>query len=141
MRERERLEALRPERPKERVDRGLSNGSVNKTLKVLAMILDDAIETGYVEVNVARGKRRRLKESRPRRTWLELSDVRAILDAAGWHRALLATMILVGLRVGELTALRWRDIDLASARLNLAESKTDAGRRTVDVTPWLLDEL
>jgi len=50
-------------------------------------------------------------------------------------------MILAGLRVGELTALRWRDVDLASARLNVAESKTDAGRRTVGVTPWLLDEL
>ena len=32
-------------------------------------------------------------------------------------------------------------VDLANARLNVAESKTDAGRRTVDVTPWLLDEL
>jgi len=48
----------------------------------------DAIEAGYIETNVARGKRRRLKESRPRRTWLELSDVRAILAAAGKHRAL-----------------------------------------------------
>jgi integrase len=50
-------------------------------------------------------------------------------------------MILAGVRVGELTALRWRDVDLANARLNVAESKTDAGVRTVDVTPWLLDEL
>ena len=141
LRERERLEALRRERPKERIERGLSNGSVNKTLKALAMILDDAIEAGYIETNVVRGKRRRLKESKPRRTWLELSDVRAILDAAGKHRALLATMILAGLRVGELTALRWRDVDLANARLNISESKTDAGRRTVEVTPWALDEL
>jgi integrase len=50
-------------------------------------------------------------------------------------------MILAGLRVGELTALRWRDVDLTSARLNVAESKRDAGRRTIGVTPWLLDEL
>ena len=141
LRERERLEALQRERPKERVERGLSNGSINKTLKVLAIVLDDAIEAGHIETNVARGKRRRLKESKPRRTWIELEEVRAILDAAGTHRALLATMILAGLRVGELTALRWSAVDLANARLNVAESKTDAGRRTVDVTPWLLDEL
>lgn len=30
---------------------------------------------------------------------------------------------------------------MANARLNVAESKTEAGCRTVDVTPWLLDEL
>ena len=94
------------------------------------MVLDDAIEAGHIETNVARGKRRRLKESKPRRTWLELEEVRAILDAAGTHRALLATMILAGLRVGELTALRWSAVDLANARLNVAESKTDAGRST-----------
>lgn len=50
-------------------------------------------------------------------------------------------MILAGLRVGELTALRWRNVDLANARLDVSDAKTDAGRRTIDVTPWLLDEL
>ena len=47
----------------------------------------------------------------------------------------------VGRRVGELCSLRWRDVDLASGKLAVADSKTDAGRRVVDVTPMLLDEL
>ena len=50
-------------------------------------------------------------------------------------------MILAGLRVSELTALRWREVDLASGRLHVADSKTDAGRRTVDLSPDLRDEL
>jgi integrase len=54
---------------------------------------------------------------------------------------LLATMILGGLRVGELCALRWRAVDLARGRLSVEDSKTDAGRRVVDVSPLLLDEL
>jgi integrase len=121
--------------------RPLSNGSINATLKVLAQVLDDAVEFGYVETNVANGKRRRLKASKPKRTWLELVEVRALLDAAGDHRALLATMILGGLRVSELCQLVWADVDLAAAKLRVVDSKTDAGVRVVDVIPMLLDEL
>ena len=121
--------------------RGLSNASINKTLKVLAQVLDEAVDEGYVTETVARGKKRRLKAGRPRRTWLELGQVQALLDAAGEHRALIAAMIITGLRVSELVALRWRDLDLASSRLRLADSKTDAGVRVIDLSPMLLDEL
>ena len=121
--------------------RPLGNASINKTLKVLAQVLDDAVEFGYADTNVARGRRRRLKAPKPRRTWLELHQVQALLEAAGGHRVLIATMILSGLRVSELSALRWRDLDLAGGKLCVVESKTDAGERTIDVTPMLLDEL
>lgn len=121
--------------------RGLGNRSINQVLKVLAQVLDDAVDFGYVASNVARGKRRRLKAAKPRRTWLELHEVRALLDAAGQHRALLASMILTGLRVSELTAVRWRDVDLAGGTLRVAASKTEAGERVIDLTPDLLDEL
>jgi integrase len=50
-------------------------------------------------------------------------------------------MILAGLRVGELCALRWRAVDLARSRLTVEDAKTDADRRVVDVSPLLLDEL
>jgi integrase len=119
----------------------LGASSLNKTLKVLAQILDEAIEDDYLATNPARGKRTRARASKPKRTWLELDEVRALLDVAGSHRALLATMILGGLRVGELCALRWRAVDLARSRLTVEEAKTDAGRRVVDVSPLLLDEL
>jgi len=61
--------------------------------------------------------------------------VQALLVAAGDHWALLATIILAGLRVGELTALRWRDVDLAAGRLRIDDAKTEAGERTVDLSP------
>jgi integrase len=119
----------------------LSASSLNKTLKVLAQILDDAIEDGYLATNPARGKRARVRAPKPKRTWLELDEVTALLDSAGAHRALLETMILAGLRVSELCALRWRAVDLARGRLSVEDSKTDAGRRTIELSPLLLDEL
>jgi integrase len=149
VRERERLEAeldawraADPEKRGVRPPRPLSNGSINRTLRVLAQVLDDAVEYKQVAINPARGRKRRLKARRPRRIWLELDEVRSLLDAAGNHRALLATMILAGLRVGEACALRWRAVDLARATLTVEESKTDAGEgRKIDLTPMLLDEL
>jgi integrase len=122
-------------------DRPLGNASINKLLKTLAQVLDDAVEFGYLDANPARGKRRRLKATKPRRTWLELHEVQAVLAAAGDHRALLATMILGGLRVGELTGLRWRDCDLAGGKLRIEDAKTEAGQRVIDLSPMLLDEL
>jgi integrase len=66
-------------------------------------------------------------------------------DPAGlnWspRRAIIATLGLSGLRVGELCALDFHDIDLAKGRLYISDSKTDAGVRTVDIHPRLLDEL
>ena len=124
------------------LERPLSNRSINRTVAVLAQVLDVAAEHGWVTVaNPARGKRRRLRSERPRRTWLELHELRALLDAAGDHRALLATMAMGGLRVGELVELRWGAVDLANARLQVVDSKTEAGRRIVDLSPDLRDEL
>ncbi len=131
-------------RERERNGTGLGNGSINRCLTTLASILDAATEDGYRDgENPARGKRRRLKQERPSRSFLEIDQLRALLAAAtdAEHAALIATMALGGLRVGEATGLRWRDIDLAGSRLTVRASKTDAGVRTVPVLPWLHDLL
>jgi len=56
------------------------------------------------------------------------------------RRAMLATLTFAGLRIGELCALRWRDVDLAGGWLHTG-SKTDAGWRQVKVRGALRDEL
>jgi integrase len=53
----------------------------------------------------------------------------------------LATLVFAGLRIGELTALQWRDIDLTDNRITVRASKTDAGIRQIDLLPALRDEL
>lgn len=135
------------------VEGRLSADSINKTLKLLAQILDSAVEDDeLLDRNVAKGKRRRLKVAQPRRTWLDTSDqMAALLDAAGHldrrrvapgrDRALVAVLLLAGLRIGEALALRRRDVDLASTRLRVTAAKTDAGERDVNLLPALYDEL
>ncbi|MDP9384584.1 MAG: site-specific integrase [Actinomycetota bacterium] len=85
--------------------------------------------------------------------WLDRADhISALLDAAteldgralarqDQRRALLATLAFAGLRIGELLALTWRDVDLARGTIRVRDSKTAAGVRTVNVVPALRDEL
>jgi integrase len=130
------------ERTQGLVQRPLSNASINKTIRRMAQVLDVAAEYYDLPTNPASGRRRRLKADRPRRARLEADQVVTLLQVAGEHRALLATAIMAGgLRASEVTALRWRDINLAEHRLTVVESKSDAGRRQVDLAPDLRDLL
>ncbi len=144
-----------------RPDRGLSATSINKTITRLGQILEVAVEYGLIQSNPARGRRRRLRASPPAPIWLDSAEqVKALLDAAGeldrqalasggrehhggpaYRRALLAVLVFSGLRISELTALRWRDVDLDGSRLWIRASKTDAGIRIVDLLPALRLEL
>jgi len=53
----------------------------------------------------------------------------------------LATLAFAGLRVAELLALHWRDVDLAVGHLRVRVAKTEAGMPTVDIQPELRDLL
>jgi integrase len=137
------------------VKRGLSARSVNMTLACLAAVLDEALEQGVITGrNPAVGKRRRLKAERPSRTYLDRAEqIEALLDAAGeldgeahrqgvaHRRAALATLVLAGLRIGELLDLRWSNVHLGSGRLSVRGGKTAAAERKVDLLPLLRDEL
>jgi integrase len=54
---------------------------------------------------------------------------------------LFATLAFARLRIGELLALRWRDVNLARGTIAVRDSKTGAGIRTVNIVPMLRDEL
>ena len=100
-------------------------------------------------------RNRKLKTTKPRAVWLDRAEqIVALLEAAGQldaearedrrhvpRRAILATLVFGGLRIEEVCRLRWRDVDLAAGRLNVAASKTDAGRRYVELLEPLREEL
>ena len=113
----------------------------------LGQVLDLAVEYGHIPANPARGQRRKLRTARPQRSYLDTAaQISALLDAAGeldrearggcrhiHRRAMLATFMFAGLRLGELLQLRWRDVDLAAGWLRVGEAKTDAGTRRVKI--------
>ena len=133
----------------------LSIESINKTITRLGQILAVAEERDLIARNPVRvnSRNRKLKGRRARPVFLDSAEqIVALLDAAteldatptartAGRRALIATLVFAGLRIGEATALRWRDVDLARGRITVGASKTDAGIREVDILPVLADEL
>ena len=135
--------------------RPLSPGSINRTIDFLQWVLSVAIEYrrfGLAE-NPAEGRRRRLRESRPAPVHIDsAAQVEALLEAAAEldrdprhelteREAIIATLLFAGPRAHELCDLRWRDVDLAGARIFIGRSKTAAGLREIGIRPILRDVL
>lgn len=121
----------------------LGPNQINKSLGLLAMILDAAGDYGHIDParNPARGRRRRVKRTTPSRPTIEPEQLPSLLEAAGRLRPILATMAGAGLRNGEVCALDLPDFDPASGGLAVAASKTNAGIRQVDSPLALRREL
>lgn len=62
--------------------RTLSNDSINKTLRTLALILDEAQDAGWVARNVARGRRTREPVQRRKGEALDIDELESLLHAA-----------------------------------------------------------
>jgi integrase len=124
----------------------LSPNSINRTIARLSEVLELATEYGLVASNAASGKRRRLTGTRPRRPWVDVFQLPALLDAAAplyakRGRPLLATLAGCGLRIDEALSLERQHVNRARETLTVVVSKTDAGVRAVDLTPAVLAEL
>ena len=121
----------------------------------LRQILGRAVDEERIAKNPCRIERGGVERHTEQRfaSMVELYDLAAAVP--GIYRALVLTAGLAGLRMGELSALRWRDIDVDDAtiivrrkRLRLASGeviedrpKSEAGRRTVALPATLVDEL
>jgi len=133
--------------------RPLSNRSINMHRFVLEQILEVAVEHELIPANPAKGKRRRLKVSKPRPVYLDSAEhIQVMLEAAqlldhdrtshtSGHRAAIALLMLGGPRASAGGALLERDVDLANGRFTIAQDKTDAGVREVDMLPLLREIL
>lgn len=131
---------------------GLDASTIRNTLMPLRTIYRRAFSRGEVAVNpttglelpAVRGRRERIASPQ---------EAAALLDALPKaDRTLWATALYAGLRRGELQALRWDDVDLATGRICVERSsddkehevidvKTSAGRRSVPIVAVLRDYL
>lgn len=102
---------------------GLTVGTVNKVLSALSIVLDRAVAKGYCDSNPCRGRGVRLSvPERAPRTLEAAEAARVLAHVEPVYRGLVAAAVLTGARWGELTALRWADVDLARSRLHIHRS-------------------
>lgn len=101
---------------------GLKAKTVNNHLTFLRKCLSTALDWELI-AKVPRC--RPLKAAQPPFRYLSETETRALISAAPpglWH-AMIVTAARTGLRVSELTALRWQDVDLNARMLCVAQSR------------------
>ena len=110
---------------------GLSGTSVQLLHGVLHKALDQAVRWGLTVRNVA-DLVDAPQRSTPQMRTLTASEALRLLQATRGDRleAMYVLAITCGLRVGELQALRWRDIDLAEGWLNVTATLLDVSDRS-----------
>jgi integrase len=110
----------------------LSGSSLRKLISLLAAILDEALEDELIERNPARGKRMRVRVPKPRRTFLELDELAALIDAAATQDTIPQPQ---GLRAGDST--RAKVARLIAAGRSPATIAADLGLATSTVSHHL----
>jgi len=135
----------------ELLESGADPSTIRNALKPLQVIYRRAIEDGDLAINPC--ERLRLPAARGRRERIAAPTEAAALIAALRleDRALWGCAFYAGLRRGELRALLWSDVDLASGLIRVersmnsygdaGEPKSRAGRRNVPVVAALRDLL
>jgi integrase len=123
----------------------LSDSTVRQVYTVLRQSLDIAVRDGLLASNPA-AKVKRPGIARQEAKYLPAADVARLLDAAKGLRYYVAVLVMAatGLRRGEVTGLKWADVDLTKGELTvrhtlsrvdgelvLTEPKTTRSRRRV----------
>jgi len=108
--------------------------SVIRAHSVLAAVIDVAVKDRRLTVNPARDIALPRK-TRKAHAYLTHTQVEALAIESGRHGVLVRFLCYTGLRWGEATALRVRDLDMLRRRVNVVENAVRVNGRIVVGTP------
>jgi integrase len=120
-------------------DENLSNRTIEYAAKVLSRAINKAVKQKILAHNAAKHvdlPRVQKHNINP----LTVEQAHTLLAAVKGHRleGVYWTALSLGMRQGEILALKWSDVDLDKRLLWVRESKTDAGVRTLSLTSDLV---
>lgn len=106
--------------------RGLSPATANIAVKVVRMVLKDAMTAGVATANVAAGIRLVAAGQTVERRAFTIAELKRILDVADeeW-KGMILFGLYTGQRLGDIRSLAWQNIDLEQKTLSLRTLKTN----------------
>ena len=115
----------------------MSKKLLSDLLNTGSRIYEFAIENDYCTRNPFKGKRNILPRKAVSKTREPLSETQRNLVLRVEHRAKIAAIIMMfcGLRLGEVIALEWKDIDFKNKKMIINKSAEQVGTNRYEVTP------
>ncbi len=116
--------------------------TIGRDVDLLHDVMKSAKREELIDSNPVEGAER---PKLPRRKWrilqpVEVTRVRqAFTDEQA--RTIFLTLVVTGIRRGELQGLRWRDVDLVENVLRVTDAKTEEGIRSIAIPPTLAEQL
>lgn len=120
------LEAVPPRKPK-------GATTVIRAFGILAAILDEAVTDRRILTNPARGVKTPTKKKKPH-VYLTHDQVHSLAEYAKYP-TLILVLAYCGLRWGEATGLRVRDVEPLRRRIHIEQNAVMVGRKIVVGTP------
>jgi integrase len=124
-----------------KLKQGLSWRTVKHIRTTLGTVLGAAEFWGYIEDNPVRKTRLPRRGPQPEKTVLSPEQLYSLLQGLPEpSQSLVWLLVLTGLRIGELLALRWQDVDLSAGLLRVSrtlyeghfdEPKSQRSRRSI----------
>jgi integrase len=116
--------------------------TVGRDIGLLHDILKTAKREELVPTNPVEGAERP-KQARRRWRILSATEITRVKNAFTDEQAktIFLTLVLTGIRRGELQALRWREVDLVENVLRVRDSKTEEGIRAIALPASLAEAL
>lgn len=136
---------------------GLSNSVIHNIKKVLNNSFKLAVKQGHIKINPLSSVEIRNKATKKEKRILSKDEIRTLLDEVENTKYYIPYIIALhtGMRLGEILALTWDDIDFNTNRiyinktlivhnknqLSLSTPKTQSSNRNILITQQLKDEL
>ena len=153
---RQKKQTVQPAKPQVKEMRPLSPASKSRIRDLMSVLYNHAIRWGFVDHNPISGPNRGagVRQSSKRQSIpdiLEVSEMQAILaEVPLRERVLLFLDMVTGLRRGELTGLKWKDIDFENLLIDVNKSvvhqvvgrcKTESSQRAMPFDAYTAQDL
>ena len=109
--------------------------SVNYMLGLLTAVLRDQMRQGHLVRNVAELVDRIPSDPKPPDTFTPAELQKVLNHIDGDRYAIAWQLALTGLRRGEVTGLRWSDVDLDARKLQISSTRLRFGKHLIEDTP------
>lgn len=129
-----KVAALVPDWITELAASGMSATNIRQTVYVFSSVCQYAIRTGRLLANPVAGLKLP-RVTRSERMFLDHAEVAKLAQEAGSYGTFVRTLAYTGMRWGEATAVRVRDVDLSRRRIDVRRAFADVAGELVEGTP------